>query len=199
MRARQETMYHFYSPDGLENSIPVQNVYYLLCYAWNKLEESEIVDVQSIRSTQLVDLFAGVLTGGVQHLIRRGFDRGYLSFSAEIGTLKGKIEFASSLKRNLLSQGRAVCEYDELDHNVLHNRILKTTIANLILVEGLDHTVRIELRDTLRWLRNIEPVRLSSNVFKRVQLHRNNRFYLFLLNICELIYHNLLVNEQTGA
>lgn len=184
--------------EQLKTSIPIQNVYYLLCYAWNKLKEAEIVDISSIPSTQLVDLFAGVLIGGTNHLIRRGFDRNYLSFAEETARIRGKIDFPTSLKKNLLSHGRAVCEYDELDHNVLHNRILKTTIAHLVTVDDLDTKLKLRLRETLQWLRNIDEVQLSSQTFRRVQLHRNNNYYIFLLNICELIYHNLLVNEQTG-
>ncbi|MBN2439660.1 MAG: hypothetical protein JXL20_13790 [Deltaproteobacteria bacterium] len=54
--------------------IPIQNIYYLLCYAWNRLEERDIVDVTGIDSTNLADLFAKVLIGGVGHLFKRGFD-----------------------------------------------------------------------------------------------------------------------------
>jgi 5-methylcytosine-specific restriction enzyme subunit McrC len=32
-----------------------------------------------------------------------------------------------------------------------------------------------------------------------VQLHRNNRFYGFLLNVCELCYESLLADESTGS
>ena len=45
--------------------IPIQNIYYLLCYAWNKLEERDIVDVRGIDSTKILDLFARVLIGGL--------------------------------------------------------------------------------------------------------------------------------------
>jgi 5-methylcytosine-specific restriction enzyme subunit McrC len=198
MSVRRKNIFPSFSLKIVEQSIPIQNIYYLLCYAWNTLEERDIVDVESIQSTQLVDLFARVLTGGIHHLIRRGFDRGYLSFAEEMGRLRGKIDLASSLKKNLLARGRAVCEFDELDHNVLHNRILKTTIARLVLVEDLDVKLRLGLREILQWLRNIESLRLTSQTFRRVQLNRNNNYYIFLLNICELVYHNLLVNEQTG-
>ena len=58
--------------------IPVQNIYYLLCYAWNKLEERDIVDVQGIETTELQDLFAKVLLGGTSRLIKMGLYRGYV-------------------------------------------------------------------------------------------------------------------------
>ena len=56
--------------------IPIQNIYYLLCYAWDKLAERDIVDVQPIDQTTLTDLFAQVLINGTHHLVKRGFDRG---------------------------------------------------------------------------------------------------------------------------
>jgi 5-methylcytosine-specific restriction enzyme subunit McrC len=187
-----------YSPEEAAAPIPIQNIYYLLCYAWNRLEEGQVVDVGSVESTRLVDLFAKVLAGGVRHLIRRGFDRGYLPHSEDTATIRGKIDFASSLKRNLLSKARAHCDFDELDYNVLHNRIIKTTITWLVLADGLDRGLREDLRGVLRWLHEVEPVRLTSQVFRRVQLHRNNHYYAFLLNVCEMLYDYLLVDERSG-
>ena len=182
----------------METQIPIQNIYYLLCYAWNKLEEGEIVDVSSLGSTQLADLFAKVLLGGSRHLIRRGIDRGYIPCGEERATIRGKIAFAPSVRRNLFQQGIAFCEFDELDHNVLHNRILKTTIQRLISVRNLDKELKEGLSDILRWLRNVEGVFITSALFRRVQLHRNNHYYGFLMNVCELIHENLLVDERTG-
>ena len=51
---------------------------------------------------------------------------------------------------------------------------------------------------TDRRLHGISVVRLSRRVFRTVQLHRNNRFYRFLLGICRLIHDSLLVDEVTG-
>jgi 5-methylcytosine-specific restriction enzyme subunit McrC len=182
----------------MESPIPLQNIYYLLCYAWNRLDERDVVEVGSIDSTELVDLFAKVLIGGTRHLIRRGFDRGYLAFAEESRTVRGKVAFAASVKRNLFRQARAHCEFDELDHNVLHNRILKTTLLLLSKTEELAKDHKEGAQDMLRWLSRVEPVPLSPQVFRRVQLHRNNHYYGFLLNVCEMIYGHLLVDEQTG-
>jgi 5-methylcytosine-specific restriction enzyme subunit McrC len=165
--------------------IPIQNIYYLLCYAWNKLEEGEVVNVEAIPNTQLVDLFAKVLLGGTHHLIRRGFDRGYLSFIDEGARVKGKIDFSTSFKKNLFLRGKSQYRYDELNYNVFHNQILKTTIARLIHIEGLSQDLKDGLVEILRRLREVSTVPLSSGSFRRVQLHRNNHYYSFLLNICE--------------
>lgn len=186
------------SAQPMTHSIPIQNIYHILCYAWNKLDEGETVDVNSLNSTELVDLFARVLSSGLQHLIRRGIDRNYLSFSEETPRIRGKINFSESIKRNLLKFGRPLCEFDELSYNVVHNRILKTTIQNLINTKNLNSKYKDELWESMRWLREVDSIRLSPQIFRRVQLHHNNSYYKFLLNVCELIFENLLVDESGG-
>jgi len=68
----------------------------------------------------------------------------------------------------------------------------------LISVRNLDKELKEGLSDILRWLRNVEGVFITSALFRRVQLHRNNNYYGFLMNVCELIYENLLADERTG-
>ncbi|WP_419656522.1 McrC: 5-methylcytosine-specific restriction protein [Desulfosarcina variabilis str. Montpellier] len=181
-----------------DSKIPIQNIYYLLCYAWNRLDERDVIDVSGIDSTSLVDLFAKVLCGGVQHLLRRGLDRGYVDCSEDVRCLKGKLLFSPTIKRNLLNKATAHCEFDELNHNILHNRILKTTLLSMIRVESLDSQLKDRLIGLYRRFNEVDPIKLSYAVFSRVQLHRNNAFYDFLLKICELVFDNLLASESPG-
>ena len=65
--------------------IPIANIYYLLCYAWDVLEEKEsLADVDVLDSTDILDLFARVLVNGTRRLVRRGLDRGYLPREGDI-------------------------------------------------------------------------------------------------------------------
>lgn len=179
--------------------IPVQNIYYLLCYAWNKLDERDLVKIEPADSTNLVDLFAKVLIGGIGHLLKRGFDRGYVQFSEETRHLRGRIVLGTTLKRDLLRKGMVCCEYDELSYNVLHNRILKSTIRNLLRSEEIDKKLREGLFAYYHRLAEVDEIELSAQVFRRVQLNRNNYFYDFLVRVCELLYTNLLPTEKGGA
>jgi 5-methylcytosine-specific restriction enzyme subunit McrC len=47
----------------------------------------------------------------------------------------------------------------------------------------------------LRWLAPIEPINLRADHFRRVQLHRNNQIYAFLLHLCQFIYECWLPDE----
>ena len=44
----------------------------------------------------------------------------------------------------------------------------------------------------------VSEINLSRPVFRRVQLHRNNQFYGFLLHVCELLLDNFLPDEEPG-
>ncbi len=178
--------------------IPILNIYYLLCYAWNKLEESGLVDVKTEDSTTLLDLFARVLISGTTHILKRGLDRGYITHSEAIRGIKGKIDFNTTLKKQLLCNAKVQCEYDELSYNVLHNQILKATIKGLICAKDIALDLRNELLSVYRALNEIEEIKLNSTVFSRVQLHRNNSFYSFLINVCEMIYNMYLMSEDQG-
>ena len=59
-------------------AIPIENIYFLLCYAWNKLDEKERVDVSIDDKTELLDLFAKVLITSSKLLLKRGIDKSYI-------------------------------------------------------------------------------------------------------------------------
>jgi len=177
--------------------IPIANIYYLLCYAWDALEEKDtLADVEALDSTDLLGLFARVLANGTRRLLRRGLDRGYLPREGEIPGVRGKLLATATLRGGLLRRGRAACAWDELEYDTLPNRILKTTLLRLRDELTLDARTRADVRDLLRWLAPVQPLDLHAAHFRRVQLHRNNRIYTFLLHICEFIHEHWLPSEQ---
>ncbi|WP_419856619.1 5-methylcytosine restriction system specificity protein McrC [Candidatus Palauibacter irciniicola] len=180
-------------------SIPIRNVYYLLCYAWDHVREGETVDVGSEEFSEMVDLFAKVLNEGVSRLISRGLDRDYLAVSEDIRGLKGKLDLATTVKRNLLLTGKTHCAFDELSYDVPQNQILKATLRQLGLVTRLDPEQRRRAGRLYRKLDAVSDVPLRPRLFRTVRIHRNNQFYSFLLHLCRIIYDNLLVNQEAGT
>lgn len=181
-------------------SIPIANIYFLLCYAWDALREKEtLADVDALESTKLLDLFARVLVNGTRRLLRRGLDRGYLPREGTLPGLRGKLLVAPTLRRDLLRQGLAVCAWDDLEYDTLPNRLLKTTLLRLHKADELDDKTRADVQDLLRWLAPAQAIEIRAEHFRRVQLHRNNRIYAFLLNVCEFIHEEWLPSEQGGG
>lgn len=180
-------------------NIPIQNIYYLLCYAWNKLEEKEKVDVDAESFQEIYDLFAKVLANGCSYLLKRGFDRNYIEHEEIIPGIKGKLLLSESLKQNLFRQNRALCVYDDFSHNIIHNQIIKSTIRALLLSDFIHRDIRSELHGIYRKFHGIDEIKLSKQHFGMVRLHRNNYFYDLLLKVCRIIYDNLLVSEAMGG
>lgn len=179
-------------------AIPIQNLYYLLCYAWNRLEERDIVNVSTTDAQNLLDLFSRVIVSGTNHLLKKGVDRGYKSFNENTGYIRGKLDISTTIKKDLLSKCKANCQFDELSHDVLHNQILKTTINCLLKHSKVSKENLKGLMNTSRRLHGISEVTLSSRLFRKIQLHQGNAFYGFLLSICRLIYENVLAKEGDG-
>lgn len=182
----------------MRKQIPIHNLYYLCCYAWGYFKEGQALAVGTTESPEIVNLFATVLINGVRRLIRRGLDRGYVVVEEDLKSIRGRVALSSSLKRMLLENGKAHCVFDELSHDVLHNRIIRATIACLKRADNLEPPLLRQLQEIDRYLSNVTLVKLHKNDFRRVQLHRNNSFYDLLLKICELIYDCLLPTEAAG-
>lgn len=183
----------------MSSQIPIRNIYFLLCYAWNRLEEGEITDVSGLDSTELADLFATVLISGVRHLLRRGLGRDYERFEEDLASLRGRVMVGESGRRMMMVHGKAHCEFDETTINTWPNRVIKATMRHLAGVPTLDKDLRAQLLGLCRELQGVDPIPLTRLAFRSIQLHSNARFYRFLISICELVVSSWLVDEPTGA
>lgn len=179
--------------------IPVANIFHMLCYAWDVLPESTATNVQALDTDKPVDLFAKMLINGTHHLMRRGIEQGYLEFEEETASLRGRIDFAGSARRMVLQNGRAFCQFDELSPDIPTNQILKATLSVLARTSDLESSLRRGCGLLVRRFSAVTDIRLTRGDFSRVQLHGNNRYYRFLLNLCELIFDCALLDERDGT
>ena len=178
--------------------IPILNIYYMLVYAWDVLDEAESLRIQAEDCTQLVDLFARVLHSGSESILRRGLDRGYICRHEALAGIRGKVDLSASIKANVIRHAKAICEFDELSHDVLHNRVLKSTIRRLLNVPDLSLELRDRLGETYHRLHQISEVGITEQVFRSVQLYRSNRSYRLLMDVCRLIHRAKLTTEEAG-
>ena len=181
--------------------VPIENVYYLLCFAWKYAPQELAFDVGSIpANADILDLCSHVLISGMNHLFRRGLDRGYLLHIEETSLLKGRIDFTATIHRKRHATARAVCQFDDLNANVLHNQIIRSCIRMLMGTSRVNPELRTGLTAVFAKLSGVDVIQVSLGDFRRIQLHRNNRYYAFLLFICRLVYSlKLPDHEQRGG
>jgi 5-methylcytosine-specific restriction enzyme subunit McrC len=96
-------------------------------------------------------------------------------------------------------RGTAVCDFDELTHDVLHNQILKATLTGLARCPDVEKANRHDLRSLARRFNDVEDIRLSGSCFRRVVVSRNNREYIFLMRLCEFVFWSLMPDERGGT
>jgi len=179
--------------------IPIANIYYLLCYAWRHIEESDVVQLSELKGIEKVhDLLGKVLSEGTFRLIRRGMDRGYRDVHENLSGIRGKIAMGETMKQALHARGQVACNFEEMSHDVLHNRILRSTLKSLLRLPDLHKEVRTSVRNAYLKFTGVTIVPLNRQLFQQVHLDRNRRHYRFLLSICQLIHEQLLVDEKSG-
>ena len=154
--------------------------------------------VSSLNFNSAADLLAHVLCQGVGRILRKGLDRGYVEQEEILNLIRGRIDVNHTGRHNLHRRGRALCRFDEFEFDILQNRIIKSTIRLLLRLEGLSEKLRKELWLIYKRLPNISEIELDPSVFPRVTIHRNNRYYRFLLHVCELIVSYTMPDEQRG-
>lgn len=178
--------------------IPIENIYYLLCYAWNKLDEKDRVKVDANDCNELVNLFSKILINATKIILKRGLDCSYTEVTTEIAGIKGKLELNLTLKnRNYINQ-KTICSFDEFSHNTKINQILFSTICNLTKTVNVDVSLKKELIILQQRFKDISKIAITSRLFKTIRLHRNNKFYSFVLDVCELVHDCLLLTEKSG-
>lgn len=183
--------------------IPILNIYYMLCYAWGHVQERDTARLEALADLSTVyDLLGKVLAGGVNHLLRRGLDRGYLERREDLAGIRGKLVVGDTVKRALKARARAACDFEELSADILRNRILRASLRRLLQDASridLASDVRSTVRSAYRKMPGVSPLRLTRSAFTRVQLAGGNRrLYRFLLSVCRLIHEGLGVDERRG-
>lgn len=181
-----------------QKSIPVQNIYFLLCYAWNHLQEAKFAEVRSEGCDKIWDLLAKVLIRSTQQLVKRGLHRNYIPECERRVRPKGKVLFSAEIRHPSFSTPAKTCEFDDLNPDVLPNQIIAATFRILARHPDLTADNRIGLRHASAPFSNFAPLALREAHFHRLLLNSNMRHYRFTLNVCELICQQSLPTESSG-
>lgn len=111
--------------------VPVENVYYMLCYAWRRLEGRELVPTGAILGNQAEALLASVLCAATERVFARGIQKDYREEVEELTAPRGKFELVRTLSRGVGLQRGVTCHVAELHADTPLNRLLKATLTRL--------------------------------------------------------------------
>ena len=177
--------------------IRVQNIYYMLAYAFHILREQGYESCGTEEFENAADLLSAILVKGVAIQIKRGLGRTYIEETELLSCLRGKIDITESIKQQTIMKRQLVCTYDEFSVDSYMNRILKTTMEVLLRYD-VPKAKKKELRNLLLYFKEVGTLDLYSIDWK-FRFNRNNQNYQMLMSICYLVIKGLLQTSTDGS
>lgn len=177
--------------------IRIQNIYYMLSYAFRILDSKGYKKVSAESFQNTGDLFSAILIKGIQLQIKRGLHRDYISKTDSLSTIRGKIHISQSLKTQSVLKNQLICTYDVFSENSYLNRIIKSTVM-LLLRMDISKARKKELRKLMIYFADIDSLDIS-DINWNIRYNHNNQNYRLLINICYLVIHGLLQKQSDGT
>nr|WP_318686553.1 5-methylcytosine-specific restriction endonuclease system specificity protein McrC [uncultured Acetatifactor sp.] len=177
--------------------IRIQNIYYMLAYAFQILQEHGYKHCGTEEFENTADLLSSILVKGVTTQIKRCLGRVYVEATEPLSCLRGKIDVTESIKQQTIMKQQLICTYDEFSVDSYMNRILKTTME-LLLRHDISKTRKKELRNLLLYFRDVGTINVYSIDWK-FRFNRNNQTYQMLMSVSYLVIKGLLQTSADGS
>ena len=177
--------------------IPIQNVYYMLSYAFQVLNEQGYKNIATEQFHNTGELMAAILEKGIAIQLKRGLGKEYIPQTEALSSLRGKIDIAESIKTQSMLRKQLICTYDEFSVNSTMNRIIKSTVA-LLLRSNISKQRKKNLRKLMMYFGEVNFIDLHT-VNWNVQYNRNNQTYRMLISVCYLVVKGLLQTQSDGS
>ncbi len=179
--------------------IKVKNIYYMLAYAFQILNEAGYEKIAAEDFDNINDLIAAILSIGITNQVKRGLNRDYELQTESLSCLRGRIDISASVKQQTLVMRKMVCNFDIFSENTAMNQILKTTSMLLIQSGDVHSARRRELKKLMLYFNNVDMINPLGINWTGLKYHRNNSTYKMLINICYLVIKGLLLTTEMGT
>ena len=172
--------------------IRIQNIYYMLAYAFRILHEQGYRDVAAEEFENVAELLTEILCRGVSVQIKRGLCRQYITMEEPLSSPRGKIGIGDSIKSQTLRKRQLVCCYDEFSINAYTNRIIKTTML-VLLRANISKMRKKEIRKLLIFFEGVDVLE-PHNIHWSIPYDRNNQTYRMIIEICRFVLELSLIH-----
>lgn len=177
--------------------IPIRNIYYMLSYAFQVLNEQGYRKIATEQFHNVADLCAAILIKGISSQLKRGLGQEYVSKTETLSALRGKIAVSESIKTMTMLRNQMVCTYDEFSVNSRMNQIIKATVK-LLMYANISKERKKELKKQMLFFGEVTEIDLNT-IDWNIRYDRNNQTYKMLISICYLVVKGLLQTKSDGT
>ena len=198
-----------YTVHFTEYGIPIRNLWHMLLYAWNEVPlhavQGWMVD-EAERAPSLDSLLATILIRLMQQRLRIGLGHDYVPEERMFPGVRGRINFAETLKQRALDRGQLITNFQGYSANSARNQIIRSTLARLLKVgqfgaeSALTRELQQKLRTLIRDLDGISIIELNPDLIRRQLLAQSghDHDYRLMLAICDLIVQRQMPGGSEG-
>lgn len=179
-------------------SIVLKNIYYMLSYAFQTLNQSTYDELAVEDFDEMYDLLAAILSKGIGLQLKQGLYREYRNRQEKLPVMRGKIHIRNTIKNQLSRERLLSCNYDELSVNNELNQILKTTVMILIQHNKVKAKYKNDLKKKMLFFSEVDVIDPLTINWSTIRFQRNNQTYSMLINICKLIIQGMLITTDKG-
>lgn len=182
-----------------DKSIYIKNIYYMLTYAFQNLQQSNYEQIAGEEFENIQNLFAAILAKGVSQQLKQGLYKEYIIQNDIRTVMRGKLDLAETVKLRIQRKQKLACEFDELSVDNTLNQILKTTMMILVRDNQVAAERKSALKRNLVFFDEVQSIAPLNIQWGRLQYQRNNRNYEMLMNICYFVLDGMLLTTESGT
>lgn len=150
------------------------------------------------RYHSLLDLYFEIYIQEVNQLLNQGLIKKYRRTSGNVLALKGQINFAKNIQKNLVHKERFYTTHETYDYKHLINQILLRALSVLKLISTntslLDSIERLKAR-----FPDIEEIEITNTDFSKIFLNRKATKYEEAIKIAKMIILNFSPDIKGGG
>lgn len=178
--------------------VPIKNALFMYSYIWDKACSEDLINIDANDNFKSSNIFAELYLINIKKILIKGLYKEYVSKNECLNSVKGRIDFKTTIDKNTLNNGKIYCDYDEFEENNIFNQILKNVAIKLYKSKDISKLNKKRLNNIIFSFSRVEFTEIDINIFKNIKFNKMNQHYYVILRICELILKNQMLSEETG-
>ena len=177
--------------------IPIRNIYFLLSYAWKYYKPSDLrkIDLKDYKND--TEFFAEIFDLTLSKYVKKGLHRDYIEKEETLSTIRGKVDFNTTLKTLGFRAKKINCIYDIYSPDNSINQLIYSTI-HTVLRAKIGSELKHSIKKKIVFFNNVSIIKIDKVLINKVRPVRGNSTLNFLINIAKYIHYNLGFDEKEG-
>ena len=183
-----------------DKGILIENFFYMLAYSLMDKDFNDYEKLGSEEFSGVRNVLAGLIYKVLHKQLKRGLYRQYREEREDMSSPRGRIDTYGSILLSVRRQHKLSVYHEDLSENNLPNRILKTTIYELLRPTGkafdLTDKNRTDLKKLLPYFSQVDKINPAAIPWSTIVIDRNYRDYSMLLRLCRYALESRILSEN---